>query len=245
MIVDVSRKPDVSRYAKASVEISVDVCNTASAIRAAANAYRYLPFLHPLPLSASAHCRDGKLYVEGFAEWQTGVEMDVLFGALTGAVASGSTALKNLSVDVKRKGVAQPVTPLQPVETALTREGDLLASAYGEMEMRNLELVNKPVEKGHPLHAAQTAVALNVKRLCELVGGTCPAVQHLKIDVDVADALRAHVTIKARDLPPAPEALFAVGVAFLTIWDMLKKWEKDEEGQYPHTKVRIISLERG
>jgi len=36
-----------------------------------------------------------------------------------------------------------------------------------------------------------------------------------------------------------------VGVAFLTIWDMLKKWEKDEEGQYPHTKVRIISLERG
>jgi len=123
MIVDVSRKPDVSRYAKASVEISVDVCNTASAIRAAANAYRYLPFLHPLPLSASAHCRDGKLYVEGFAEWQTGVEMDVLFGALTGAVASGSTALKNLSVDVKRKGVAQPVAPPQPVETALNERG--------------------------------------------------------------------------------------------------------------------------
>jgi len=245
MIVDVSKKPDVSRYAKASVEVSADVCNTASAIRAAVNAYRYLPFLHPLPLSASAYCRDGKLHVEGFTEWQTGVEMDVLFGALVGSVSSGSTALKNLSVDVKHKGVAQRVTPPQPVETALTREGGLLASAYGEMEMRSLELVNKPVEKGHPLYAAQTAAALNVKRLCELIGGPCPAVQHLKIDIDVSDTLRAHVTIKARDLPPAPEALFAVGVAFLTIWDMLKKWEKDEEGQYPHTRVRVISLEQG
>jgi len=125
MIVDVSRKPDVSRYAKASVEVSADVCNTASAIRAAVNAYRYLPFLHPLPLSASAYCREGKLYVEGVTEWQTGVEMDVLFGALVGAVASGSTALKNLSVDVKRKGVAQPITPPQPGETGVTRDCDL------------------------------------------------------------------------------------------------------------------------
>ncbi len=243
MIVDISQKPSVYRYARASLEASIDICNTASAIRAAVNAHRYLPFLHPLPLSVSAYCRDGRFYVEGFTEWQTGVEMDVLFGALVGAVASGASVLRNLSVDVKRKGVAQPLTPPQNTETSFTRHGDLVASAYGEMEMRNLELTKKPVDKGHPLYAAQTAAALNVKRLCELVGGTCPAVQHFKIDIEVLDVLKVYVVVKARDVPPAPEALFAAGVAFLTVWDMTKKYEKDEEGQYPHTRIKVISLQ--
>jgi cyclic pyranopterin phosphate synthase len=111
------------------------------------------------------------------------------------------------------------------------------------MEMRNLELAKKPVDKGHPLYAAQTAAALNVKRLCELVGGPCPSVQHFKIDIEVLDVLRVYVVVKARDVPPAPEALFAAGVAFLTVWDMTKKYEKDEEGQYPHTRIKVISLQ--
>jgi len=242
MIVDISKKPDVYRYARASLEASVDVCNTTSAVRAAANAYRYLPFLHPLPLTASAYCKNGKLYVEGATEWQTGVEMDVLFGALVGAVASGAAAVKNLSVDVKHKGVVQTIVPSQHVETPLIRRGDLVASAYGEMKMKNVELVKGPVEKGHPLYAAQTIAALNVKRFCELVGGPCPHIQHFKIDIEASDVLRAYVTIKSRDLPPAPEALFAVGTAFLTIWDMVKKYEKDEEGQYRCTRVVVISL---
>jgi len=44
------------------------------------------------------------------------------------------------------------------------------------------------------------------------------------------------------------EALTGVSVALLTIWDMVKSAEKDEEGQYPSTRIegiRVISKEKG
>lgn len=240
MIVDISKKPDVYRYAKATIELDVERCNTAVALRAALEAYRYLPFLHPLPLTTSAYCVERRLYVEGLSQWQTGVEMDVLFGALAGAVASGATLVRDLTVE-KIKGVPKELTSARSEGFVLERAGDLRATAYGEMAIRNFEMVKRPVEKGHPLYAAQTAAALNVKRLCELVGGPCPHIQYFKIEIDVAGGVAATVEIKARDLSPAPEALFAVGAAFLTIWDMLKKFEKDEGGQYPQTRVIKIS----
>lgn len=243
MIVDISRKPDVFRYARASAEVVVDRCNTAVAAHAARFAHRYLPFLHPLPLSVSASCKNGRLYVEGSTEWQTGVEMDVLFGVLVGAVSSGVETIKNIVVEVKTKGGGYATVDItQLEELPLVRNGDVVASAYGEMELKSLDLVKKPVDKGHPIYAAQTAAALNVKRLCELMGGPCPSIQSFKIDIDVRDILTAVATVKSRDVPPGPEALFAVGVAFLTIWDMVKKWEKDERGQYPYTKIRVVSL---
>ncbi|MEM1806945.1 MAG: cyclic pyranopterin monophosphate synthase MoaC [Pyrobaculum sp.] len=242
MIVDISKKPDVLRYAKASVEIDTTNCNTGAAIKAAANAFRYLPFLHPLSIFVNSYCRD-KLYVEGGAEWQTGVEMDVLFGALVGAVASGATVIKNLAVDIKTKGAPVQIQKIEELQTPpVVRGGDLTAYAYGEMELRSKDLLNKPVEKGHPIYAAQTAAALNVKRLCEIIGPPCPSIQHFKIDIEIGEVVSSSVFIKSRDYSPLPEALFAVGVAFLTIWDMVKKWEKDVDGQYPYTKVRRISL---
>jgi cyclic pyranopterin phosphate synthase len=38
------------------------------------------------------------------------------------------------------------------------------------------------------------------------------------------------------------EAVFATGVALLAVWDMVKKYEKDERGQYPHTVIREIRV---
>jgi len=40
------------------------------------------------------------------------------------------------------------------------------------------------------------------------------------------------------------EALVATAVALLTIWDMTKQYEKDSEGQYPHTLIRDIQVIR-
>jgi cyclic pyranopterin phosphate synthase len=243
MIVDISKKPDVSRYARASASASVHICNTAAAVRAAVVASRYLPFLHPIPLTASAWCKDGKLYVEGSTEWQTGVEMDVLFGALVGLIGSGAVKIEKLVVEIKLKNLTQTLNNTALTETALVREGDLVASAYGVMKMKNYNVVKGPVEKGHPIYAAQTAAALNVKRLCELIGGPCPSIQYFKIDVDIRESVEVNVSVKARDLTPAPEALFAAGVALLTIWDMAKKYEKDESGQYPNTYIKLLRLD--
>jgi cyclic pyranopterin phosphate synthase len=40
------------------------------------------------------------------------------------------------------------------------------------------------------------------------------------------------------------EALVATAVSLLTIWDMVKGYEKDEFGQYPTTIIKNISVVR-
>jgi cyclic pyranopterin phosphate synthase len=40
------------------------------------------------------------------------------------------------------------------------------------------------------------------------------------------------------------EALVAVSVALLTIWDMTKQYEKDRAGQYPSTVIQDIRVVR-
>ncbi len=44
------------------------------------------------------------------------------------------------------------------------------------------------------------------------------------------------------------DALTGASIALLTIWDMVKKYEKDEEGQYPYTRIdelRVVVKEKG
>jgi cyclic pyranopterin phosphate synthase len=38
------------------------------------------------------------------------------------------------------------------------------------------------------------------------------------------------------------EALTAAAVSLLTIWDMVKQYEKDAEGQYPSTAINGIHV---
>jgi cyclic pyranopterin phosphate synthase len=40
------------------------------------------------------------------------------------------------------------------------------------------------------------------------------------------------------------EALSAVSIALLTIWDMTKQYEKDTDGQYPSTVIQNIHVIR-
>jgi cyclic pyranopterin phosphate synthase len=40
------------------------------------------------------------------------------------------------------------------------------------------------------------------------------------------------------------EALTATTSALLTVWDMTKKYEKDERGQYPSTMIKDIRVLR-
>jgi cyclic pyranopterin phosphate synthase len=38
------------------------------------------------------------------------------------------------------------------------------------------------------------------------------------------------------------EALVATTVSLLTIWDMVKQYEKDAKGQYPETEIKEIRV---
>jgi cyclic pyranopterin phosphate synthase len=38
------------------------------------------------------------------------------------------------------------------------------------------------------------------------------------------------------------EALTAVATTLITIWDMVKEYEKDQQGQYPDTEIEEIRI---
>lgn len=40
------------------------------------------------------------------------------------------------------------------------------------------------------------------------------------------------------------EALTGVSLALLNIWDLVKMYEKNEEGQYPSTIIKDIKVEK-
>jgi len=40
------------------------------------------------------------------------------------------------------------------------------------------------------------------------------------------------------------DALCGVSIALLTIWDMVKPVEKDDTGNYPHTRIEEIRVDK-
>ena len=68
----------------------------------------------------------------------------------------------------------------------------------------------------------------------------------VNVDLDILeDRVRCQCRVKAEYKTGVEmESLVGVMAALLTFWDMVKYLEKDESGQYPHTRiegVRVIS----
>lgn len=73
----------------------------------------------------------------------------------------------------------------------------------------------------------------------------CHPIEITNVDVKCSIEDEAHVGCRAKVKAIARtgvemEALTAVSVALLNIWDMVKKYEKDEKGLYPRTKIEEI-----
>lgn len=242
-MVDISAKEDVWRYAVASAEAQVEdskSCAAAAAI-AVKRAYQYIPLLHPVPLSASASCGGSRVEARASTVWKTGVEMDALFGALVGSIAAGATSLKRLRVDLKLKGEGRELEePRGAVKVSRPDLGYIVRSV-GYIHLRSTEPIKSGrVEKGDPICAARVVAPLNAKRLCELLPTECVKLEYVNSNVEIGgDSVGVEVVLKARDISPSLEALFAAGSALLTIWDMVKKYEKDEKGQYPYTYIEL------
>ena len=97
-------------------------------------------------------------------------------------------------------------------------------------------------EKGDPIWLAKAASALASKRLCELVDTECALVSHVRTEIRVDDVVRVEALVKARNVVPREDALLAAAAAAVTIWDVVKKFEKDEAGQYPYTEISALRL---
>ncbi|HIQ03558.1 MAG TPA: cyclic pyranopterin monophosphate synthase MoaC [Desulfurococcales archaeon] len=123
------------------------------------------------------------------------------------------------------------------------------AIAEGKIRLRRetLELIRSGrVEKGDVLTASQVAAILAVKRTPDIIPLCHPIpITHIAVDWFYGeDYLGVRVKVKTTAKTGAEmEALTGVLVALLNVWDMVKKYEKDEKGEYPNTliyDVRVI-----
>jgi len=102
------------------------------------------------------------------------------------------------------------------------------------------------IAKGDPLQTAKVAGILAAKKCSELVP-LCHPLPLTRVDVEAKVAgdqtveVCAFVKTKAQT-GVEMEALTAVSVALLTVWDMTKQYEKDAAGQYPSTAIENIHV---
>lgn len=101
------------------------------------------------------------------------------------------------------------------------------------------------VVKGNVLATARVAATLAIKDTPRIIP-MCHAIPVHGIDItfDFTDTeISARVTvISAGKTGVEMEALVGVSTALLTIWDMVKSAEKDEQGQYPVTGISDIRV---
>jgi len=138
-------------------------------------------------------------------------------------------AIKQVDVSskpmVRREAVARGFIKLKPETIKMIREGR--------------------VEKGDPLQVAKLG-GINAVKFTPIL---LPLCHQLKID-NVAietrlvdDGVEVLAKVKAFERTGVEmEALTAVSIALLNIWDVVKAYEKDERGQYPETEITEIKV---
>jgi cyclic pyranopterin phosphate synthase len=101
------------------------------------------------------------------------------------------------------------------------------------------------VEKGDVFSTTNIAAIMAAKKTPELLPLCHPIpLTNVSVHIDVEDeGVRVRTLVKAVGKTGVEmEALVATVVALLNIWDMVKKYEKDENGQYPHTEITNIKV---
>lgn len=109
----------------------------------------------------------------------------------------------------------------------------------------------REVDKGDVEQVASIAALMGVKRTWEQIPLTHPIpVTACETSFSYGeDFVEVTVRVKAEYVTGVEiEALVGVMNALITIWDMVKKYEKDASGQYPHTSigdVRVVEKVKG
>ena len=128
--------------------------------------------------------------------------------------------------EVHREATAKGTIKLKPATIKLVKEGK--------------------IAKGDPLYTAKIAGILGAKKTSELVPLCHPLpLTNVEVEAKVVgnSAVEVTVTVKTKAQTGVEmEALTAVSMALLTVWDMTKQYEKNAEGQYPTTAIENIHV---
>lgn len=130
---------------------------------------------------------------------------------------------------------------------------EAIAEGYIRLSRSTIELIKSGgIEKGDPLTIAKLGGIIGAKNV-PLLLPLCHQLklEHVDIDANVVegeDAVRVVARVVAHEKTGVEmEALTAVTVALLNVWDVAKAYEKDELGQYPLTEiygVRVLRKEK-
>ncbi len=123
------------------------------------------------------------------------------------------------------------------------------ATATGTIKVKpeTIRLINKgKIAKGDPLYTAKIAGILAAKKTSTLIPLCHPLpLTNVEVEIKVLDKSTVQVTSTVKTKAQTGvemEALVATAVSLLTIWDMVKQYEKDAEGQYPSTVIENIRV---
>jgi len=125
---------------------------------------------------------------------------------------------------------------------------EAVATGFIKLKKSTIELIRRgKIEKGNVLDVSSVSAILGVKKTPELLPLTHNIpISNVKVDFNIEEeGIRVYVTVKTTARTGVEmEALMGATAALLNIWDMVKKYEKDERGQYPETvitDVRVLS----
>ncbi len=140
---------------------------------------------------------------------------------------------------LKKKGIHMVEISDKPVvkRTALA-QGNIC------LKKETIKLIeDEEIKKGNVLTTAQIAAIGAVKSTHHLIP-LCHSLKITGIDIDFKLSQdKIEVMVKVTSVGKTGvemEALTGTSVALLTIWDMVKSVEKDENGQYPSTSISDI-----
>lgn len=125
-----------------------------------------------------------------------------------------------------------------------------VATASGRIKLKpsTVARIRKGLtEKGDPLSISEVAGIMAAKRTHEFL----PLCHPLKIEntivktVIIQSGVEVEATVSANEKTGVEmEALTATTVALLNVWDMVKAYEKDAQGQYPTTQIEKVRVVR-
>jgi len=125
---------------------------------------------------------------------------------------------------------------------------EAVAEGFIRLKPETLQKIKRnEFEKGDALEISRLAGIIAAKKTSDLLP-LCHniPIEEVSLEAKLEDKgvrISAKITSHAKT-GVEMEALTSVTVALLTIWDVVKKVEKDENGQYPYTRLSDIKVVR-
>jgi cyclic pyranopterin phosphate synthase len=124
------------------------------------------------------------------------------------------------------------------------------ATASGKIQLKpsTITRIRKGrIAKGDPIAAAEVAAVLAAKNTPQTLPFCHPIpITNVLTEAKIgASSITVQSTVKTTARTGVEmEALNAVSTYLLTVWDMVKQYEKDTRGQYPHTLITDLGVLR-